>query len=573
VDKKIFDNSNIAESYAGVTTPLTFSFVQYVYQEVYQHFSKMMGVSDKTIKKNEETFKHMVELIGCQIYYNLSSWHKMLTLFPGYQFSAELMEMMMGVEKRNRIAKVKKSSFFLKYFYYFPKTILHAVYIFFSFVTLGFRVRRFNSYFEQTFSDLKAINLEELDLSELRDVFWKADTKLLSHWKVPIANDFAVMISTGLTDKLFMKWFPSDSAYSHIRMLAGNQKNLISLDPGDKLTEIAEKIKQDTSLESLFLGQYSEKHVLKLLREEFKESPARKAFEDYLQYFGARMPNELKLESETLMEKPEDLVALIRSFLAAESSGHVSADNEYTEVAFNEITFVRKVVLKILLRWSSLSVSRREEARFSRTLIFGYVRNIFLSIGKLFEEKGVIDNKRDIFYLTIEEVFDLIDGQKLHDKPFIVINQRKKEFNSWQELKLPRRIETTKSIAQVEAEISDQKSINQDRSKVLTGRVASRPSKLNQLSGTALTLDKFDPAADFTGKILVTCQTDPGWTVIFPLLKGVIVERGGMLSHAAIVARELNIPCLVGVENATKMILNGASIEMDLQKGLVEQKR
>ncbi len=92
MQEKIYDNSNIAESYAGVTTPLTFSFVKYVYKEVYKNFSEMMGASNKTIKENEDTFEHMVEFVGYKIYYNLYSWYMMLSFFPGYKFSSEFME-------------------------------------------------------------------------------------------------------------------------------------------------------------------------------------------------------------------------------------------------------------------------------------------------------------------------------------------------------------------------------------------------------------------------------------------------------------------------------------------------
>ena len=85
--KKIYDNSNIAESYAGVTTPLTFSFARYVYQEVYQYFSRMMGANERLIKVDIYIFEHMIEFIGYRIYYNLNSWYKMLSFFPGHKFS------------------------------------------------------------------------------------------------------------------------------------------------------------------------------------------------------------------------------------------------------------------------------------------------------------------------------------------------------------------------------------------------------------------------------------------------------------------------------------------------------
>ena len=72
------------------------------------------------------------------------------------------------------------------------------------------------------------------------------------------------------------------------------------------------------------------------------------------------------------------------------------------------------------------------------------------------------------------------------------------------------------------------------------------------------------------GTILVTRQTDPGWAPLFFLVKGLVVERGGMLSHGAIIAREYGIPAVVGVRGATQWIRNGDRVRVDGDAGLVE---
>ena len=71
------------------------------------------------------------------------------------------------------------------------------------------------------------------------------------------------------------------------------------------------------------------------------------------------------------------------------------------------------------------------------------------------------------------------------------------------------------------------------------------------------------------GDILVTRQTDPGWAPIFPLVSGLVIERGGMLSHGAIIAREFGIPSVVGVKDATRRIAHGSRITVDGNRGLV----
>ena len=61
----------------------------------------------------------------------------------------------------------------------------------------------------------------------------------------------------------------------------------------------------------------------------------------------------------------------------------------------------------------------------------------------------------------------------------------------------------------------------------------------------------------------MTRQTDPGWAPVFCLISGLVIERGGMLSHGAIIAREFGLPCIVGVQDATRRIAHGAHVTVD----------
>ena len=73
------------------------------------------------------------------------------------------------------------------------------------------------------------------------------------------------------------------------------------------------------------------------------------------------------------------------------------------------------------------------------------------------------------------------------------------------------------------------------------------------------------------GDILVAERTDPGWVMIFPLVAGMIMERGSLLSHSAIVARELGIPAVVGVEDACRWLKNGDWVELDGVSGTIRK--
>ena len=72
------------------------------------------------------------------------------------------------------------------------------------------------------------------------------------------------------------------------------------------------------------------------------------------------------------------------------------------------------------------------------------------------------------------------------------------------------------------------------------------------------------------GEILCTMRTDPGWIPLYPSASGLLVERGGLLSHSAIVAREMGLPTIVGIKDLTKKIQDGMRVRIDGKKGSIE---
>jgi len=563
--KYIFDNSNIAESYSGVTTPLTYSFARYAYQEVYKHFCRMMGVTPAIIEKNTDMFSRMVVFIGYRMYYDLINWYKLVSFLPGYRFNRGFFEKMLGVQQSYLHIREEQDGFVRKYFIILPRVILQTMGIIYSFIFMGPLIKSFNKRFDRVFGEINAIDLTQLDEDELEALFFRLHKDLVSQWRVPIANDFAVMVSTGIADSLFKKWFPESSVYSFL--YSKSHSPLISLDPGLQIVELVSQIKDDSFILSVFEKGMNSEEILRILQQDFTNHPIKLLLEKYLKTFGSRTPNELKLEVKTINERPEILIELLRSLVIGDNDLKNHGQNgRLVQPDFDRIGFLKKIILRKVLDWSINSIARREETRLRRAMIFGFARKIFLALGQRFQKKGALNAVEDIFFLTTEDIFAFVKKSNTIDlKPLVA--KRKMEFDSWWTIDTPRRIETSKSIDEIEQELSKQKpQYVESTSLFVKGVVASRP-KIDIVSGMALVLPEFDPEANFAGKILVTKQTDPGWTVVFPLLKGLVVERGGMLSHAAIVARELNIPCIVGVDQATSFIKDGNLIRIDLGKG------
>lgn len=95
----IWDNSNIVESYPGISLPLTFSFIRTAYSGVYKRFSEITGVPAKVVESYQVVYDNMLGLLKGRVYYNLINWYKLLLLFPNVKNNSKFMEQMMGVKK------------------------------------------------------------------------------------------------------------------------------------------------------------------------------------------------------------------------------------------------------------------------------------------------------------------------------------------------------------------------------------------------------------------------------------------------------------------------------------------
>jgi hypothetical protein len=204
---QLWDNSNIAESYAGVTTPLTFSFARHVYEEVYRQFVKILQVPRTRIERERDTFGRMLGLIQGRVYYNLLSWYRILGMLPGFAINRRFMEQMMGVSKSlpddlvEEIARANTTSKWQDSFD-LARTILGLAGNHFS---LARKMQRFYRRLQQALQTPET-PLEEQRADELAAYFRRLQRELLVHWDAPLINDFFAMIYYGLLRTLVKKW-------------------------------------------------------------------------------------------------------------------------------------------------------------------------------------------------------------------------------------------------------------------------------------------------------------------------------------------------------------------------------
>ena len=97
------------------------------------------------------------------------------------------------------------------------------------------------------------------------------------------------------------------------------------------------------------------------------------------------------------------------------------------------------------------------------------------------------------------------------------------------------------------------------------------PTSFGKIKAEVVVLDGINANIDTSGKIIVTKTTDPGWVYLIKNAVGIIAEKGSLLSHTAIISRELQKPAVVNVENCTSILKTGDMVELDAEKGIIRR--
>ncbi len=276
---------------------------------------------------------------------------------------------------------------------------------------------------------------------------------------------------------------------------------------------------------------------------------------DYIQKYGDRTLEELKLESKTFRTNPELLDKKAEEY-AADSTKLEEMKNN---ILLDEKRFEKDAKDNFFTRKALKGIGNREISRLNRTSIYGMVRSIFLAIGKNLVSQNRLECVEDIYYLKVEEIFREMDSQT---NLLQITKKRKEEYESYKKMPVYNLIAVTKNgLHKLNRFLGEQKDVLQK------DFLYGVPCSSGKISGSVLVIKNAEDAKNGNDKILVARTTDPGWVFLLANAKGIITEKGSLLSHTAIIARELKIPSIVAVENATELLKTGDIVEMDGNTG------
>ncbi len=550
----IFDNSNIVESYPGMVSPLTYSFAVHVYSRVYRAFVKLLGVRNKVVAENGAVFDNMLSRRNGRVYYNLVNWYRALALLPGFSLNKAHMETMMGVSEPLPAEVVDNigppDAKGLGKLLELLRLVRAGFGLVWAAVKLPVTKRAFYKRLNQSLNS--GLNLDTASATDLVREYRRLESELLDQWDASLINDFLCMMLFGASRNMLEKWLGADGLSLHNDVMIG-QGDIVSAEPAQRILE---------------MGQIARQAGLDLRCDGLEKIQGHQqlftAFNEYLEKFCDRCTEELKLESITLDQNPTPLINAIAASAAREHDRRPSPTADYNQLF--EGKPLRKYMARAVISWTKARVRDRENLRFERTRVFGYARRLFLALGREYTALGAIDSPRDIFYLTKDEVIGSVEGFASSPNLRALIALRKSEDGQWATQPDPaERIEIRGAASIVDSQQGSHDIVECGVSQMGTGCSAG------VVKATASVIR--DPVNEQLepGNILVARHTDPGWIAVFSNASAIVVERGSLLSHSAIVARELGIPCVVGLKNATHWIQGGELIEVDGGSGRVQK--
>lgn len=552
---RLWDSSNIAESFPGIVLPLTFSIAKRGYMYGYKAQAYSAGLSWYELEAQHRTFDAMVGIFNGRMYYNLINWYRFISLFPGSAKNQKFLDDQIATQGEAIYQAPTKQTIAFRL-----KFIFRVVYrtIFFS-----LELKRFYSRFSK-FEDELSRMPQVGDSQLLMQQYTHIEQSIIPHFGRTVDNDFFVMTYHGWLKRLLSRWLP-DQEFERSNII-GSIKGVLSAEQAILLYELAESIKSDKKALNLL-----QKSDYRALNSYLDGTQIQNNVVNYIETFGHRFAEDQKIEAVNPTLEPFGIYKLMRAYVKLNdneikkrlaSSTSISKATE--DLIETKLRLRQKFIYRLLLSRLKHHLRLREKNRLLRGRIYGYLRELFPKVGQALVDEGVLNKIDDIYYLQIEEIYQLMQAALITNDLPSRIEKRREAYIRFSKINMPERF-ITKGLPALDKVEAVPTPAKMSVKSTFPGLISSPGT----VEGRAVVLtEPIIPSEPYD--IIIARHTDPGWTPLIALAKGVVVEHGGMLSHAAIITRELGIPSIIGVKNATTIIKTGMRVRINTQTSNLE---
>jgi phosphohistidine swiveling domain-containing protein len=318
----------------------------------------------------------------------------------------------------------------------------------------------------------------------------------------------------------------------------------------DKTGEMAMSINRLASLARKKLRAVDVKALKKLYK---KDEEFRSRVEKFMSDFGHRGPGEFDVAR---LNWREDYTMLYRVITAARDSHEYTIDRKrVVRKILQSAKPYERFMLKVFLPRLEAHIPLRENGKHFYLKSTAKIKDQLSLIAQQLVGQGYMKHVRDIYFLTLRDIERISSGELEKTGILDTITTRKRQWNEYRRAEVPDIIYENGERILTSVKASD----------ILFGE----PLSAGKIKARARIIRDFSEVHKLKhGEILVTHHADPGWTPLFTIASGLIIEVGGVICHAAMVARELGMPAL-SVTGATSLIKNGSIVELDADEGRV----
>jgi pyruvate,water dikinase len=303
----------------------------------------------------------------------------------------------------------------------------------------------------------------------------------------------------------------------------------------DEVNKLAAAGGHPTLATSLITG-YGDMEEAKSAAQLWEVSRGRRTLEQFLADHGYHGPVEAEISSRSWREDPTPLERLVKTYESMADSGapdvraaHQSDERKAAEEAvLGGLGRLERAKARLVLRMARRYIPLREVGKAAFVQTIDAARAAARVLGRDLTDEGVITSPDDVYFLTFAE----ITGELPSDVAGTV-RERRARYDEYRSLVLP--------DSWVGTPAPQQEPPAEDEVSEVTGLAVSA----GVVDGIARVILDADPGGLAEGEILVCPTTDPSWASCFLVAGAVVIDIGGPLSHGAIVARELGIPCVI----------------------------
>ena len=534
----ILDSSNISESYPDISMPMTISFVRDIYSLVFSRCVRRITWNDGTAERLENVLSNMTDAANGRIYYRISSWYDVISMLPFSQKIIPVWQEMLGVSDKSvtRSAVSPKRGTKIRVMLSFIRLLL----------TNERKMKKLNRYFDHIYPQFRARIRQTDDPAELFAIYKELKAALADCWDLTLVNDMYAFIFTGLLKHSLAKKGCANPADTANQIICGSD-SIESMKPVRMLGEICNVLREEQLFDA-FTAISTDEEFTQFMQEHSRSAAL---IEQYIDEYGDRCACELKLESETYRTNPLLLTGTIEAFSAAPD---IQASAQQEQLHGLAGLFAKKAYHGILLR---------EKSRMSRGKIFGLIREIILKCGSDLSRRGQIKAPRDIFYLTFDELEKAVNGigSRLQER----IAVRRRQWDAFAAIPPHTRIVFDREVFDKQPADCIAETVSGEGT-----LICGTPCSSGITEGEIMHISGLSADTDASGKIILADITDPGWVFVISQARGVISKRGSLLSHTAIISRELKKPAVVGVGNACNHFQDGDYVRLNGIEGTVE---